>query len=297
MAFDFYFAGGQAQECTDKMVKIDANILQSFINDRKMIEELIEKKKQGWKGKLLIDNGAFTVHRKGGHIDIDEYIDYINDRDEYCDYFIALDEIPGVWGQPRTQEQIERAPAVTWDNYLYMIERVNKPEILLPVFHQGDDFKWLETMLKHPTPKYICISGNKEFTNKQREQWYEECYKYINKLKPNIKVHCLGSATMTNAEKFPFTSMDATTWIMTGATGNVLTPQGTVYVGNPHVITVLPEDAKERLRTKCERYGINDIMDLGNDYKARMIFNICYLKEASDRTEYKGSSSKVRKLF
>lgn len=298
MAFDFYFAGSQAKECTDRILSENGHVLQSFTNDKKEIENLIQMKKDGrWKGKLLIDNGAFTVHTKGGKIDIDEWIDYINSHDEWCDYFVALDEIPGVWGQPKTKEELLRAPEVTYKNFLYMVDRVNKPEKLMPVFHQEEDFKWLRKLLEHPKLDYLCLGANKELTNKQREQWYQECFDIINEMRPGLKVHCLGSATISNAQKFPFTSMDATTWIMTGVTGNVLTPDGVIYVGNETVINQLPEDAKERLRIKCERYGIGDIMNLGTGYKDRLIFNICYLIEISKSTKYKGSNSKVRKLF
>jgi len=74
MAFDFYFAGTQCQESTELLKDLGCNVLKSYVNDRKEINKWFQYKKDGWTGKLLIDNGEFTFHRKGGSLDIDEYI-------------------------------------------------------------------------------------------------------------------------------------------------------------------------------------------------------------------------------
>ena len=63
MAFDFYFAGTQCDEADEVMVSLNANVLKSYVNDQKSIQKWFERKKNGWKGKLMIDNGAFTFHR------------------------------------------------------------------------------------------------------------------------------------------------------------------------------------------------------------------------------------------
>lgn len=297
MAFDFYFAGGLSEDVNYYMRSYDCNILRSYMTERKDIARWIDYKKEGtWNGKLLIDNGAFTVHRKGGVIDIDEYISWINENDEYVDYFIALDDIPGKWGTPRTIEELLHSPEKTWENYLYMYDRVKHPKKLLPVFHQGENFKWLEQILLSGKPDYICISGNKELTNKQREVWYHQCYNYIDKLAPGIKVHCLGSATISNVEKFPFTSMDSTTWIMVGANGNILNEDGrsVIYVGDGgKSLTDLEAASVEKF---LNRYNYT-LQDVGTNYKARMLFNFRIILDQSKKTETKGLKVKKKGLF
>ena len=57
MAFDFYFAGTQAPETDVLLTDLNCNILKSYVNDKKSIEKWFEYKRNGWKGKLLIDNG------------------------------------------------------------------------------------------------------------------------------------------------------------------------------------------------------------------------------------------------
>lgn len=293
MAFDFYFAGTQCTEADDLIQKLNANVLKSYVNDKKEILKWFERKRNGWKGKLMIDNGEFTFHRKGGSLNIDEYIQWLNDNDECIDYAIALDKIPGRWGHVKTREEIAQAPEQTWNNYCYMYERVKSPKKLLPVFHQYDNFKWLEQILTSGMPEYICLSGNKELTNKQREDWYETCYSYIYKLNPNVKVHCLGSATLQNAERFPFTSMDATSWIMTGANGSILTDVGVVYVGTAIKLSDIERQAVEKIVSK---YGLT-VDDVITNYKARMVVNVNYLYEKSLATEFKNKRSTNRRLF
>lgn len=293
MGFDFYFAGEAAKELTQLMIQENANLLRSYMTERKAIEKLCEEKRNGWKGKLLVDNGAFTIHRKGGNVDIDEYINFINTHDE-ADYFIALDHIPGKWGTPRTPEEVAEAPIHTWENYLYMVDKVNKPEKLLPVFHQGENLKYLDQILKYPKVEYICISGNKELTNKQRESWYEECYDRIYELNPNIKVHCLGSATMSNARKYPFTSMDSTTYIMTAINGSIITPKKTIYVGDGGK-SMSPEE-REELQRFIDPYGFK-VDELGDNGKARLIINFYQILNSSRETESVRGKVKTNRLI
>lgn len=297
MPFDFYFAGSQSKETTELMASIGANVLRSYINDKKSIAELIEKKRNGeWKGKLLIDSGAFTVHRKGGTIDVDAYVDFLNANKDHIDYAVQFDDIPGVWGTVRTVEQMQSSPIKSWNNYLYMTSKMERPKMLLPVLHQGENLKHLQTMLDYRFPDgspipYICVSGNKEMTAKQRKLWYAKVFDVIvRSSNPNVKTHCLGSATMTDMEEFPFTSSDATSWLLTSATGSILTPFGPVLISDQqkydksHIVN-LPEHCQETIKSMCEEYNI-DFDSLLTDYKQRSNFNVMYLFDMSKKTTF-----------
>lgn len=299
MAFDFYFAGTQCEEANLLLKELNANVLKSYVNDKKEILKWFEYKRQGWKGKLMIDNGEFTFHRKGGSLDLDKYIEWLNDNDEYIDYCIALDSIPGKWGQPRTFEDVAVSAEKTWQNYLYMREKMKSPDKALPVFHMGESFKNLERFLQFKELKYMCLSGMKDLTNKQREEWYEKCFYTISRCgRTDIKFHCLGSATLQNAEKFPFTSMDATSWIMTGSNGSVLTDWGVIYVGDEGktLCHTLPKNDLDNFNKYCTKFHTT-LHDIGTNYKARMCFNINYLYYKSLITHYKGGSFNKGRLF
>lgn len=306
MAFDFYFAGSQCEEATQLMIDHNMNILKSYVNDKKKILELFEKKDQGWKGKLLIDNGAFTIHRKGGSVDIDEYISWLNDNDDHIDLAIALDSIPGKWGEKRTPEELKYSQDKTWENYLYMLERCKSPNKLLPVFHHGESFYCLERFLNHKIDghpiEYMCISGNKQLTNKQREEFYKKCFAIIHaSANPDIKIHCLGSATLSNARRYPFKSMDASSWIMTGANGGIMTDMGVIKMSkesqnDPDNIVNLSEDAKKFVHDQCEELGIK-FEDLQDNYRQRVCMNVMYMFSRSQSTDYVGGRIKTNALF
>lgn len=297
MAFDFYFAGATTKRIREWLVSLNANVLKSYYTDQPTIKRFFEYKKKGWKGKLMIDNGEFTFHRHGGSINIDEYIAWLNKYDEYIDYAIAVDNIPGKWRHPRTLQDYQVSTQKTWENYLYMIERVKSPDKLLPVFHQGDDFSALDRFLSLPNLKYMCIAGSKDLTNADREIFYEKCFDRIDKKRPDIKVHCLGSATISNVEKFRFTSLDSTTCNMVAAMGNIFIDGQVIYVGDK--LTTLRAkgiDHITALSKYCDDYGIS--MDaIGADYQTRCMFNIRYMLMQSNVVETYKTTIKRRSLF
>lgn len=297
---DFYFAGNHCARIQQFIKDNDANVLCSYINDIKAIPTYFNYKDDGWKGKLLIDNGAYTMYRNGTTIDIDAYIKWLNDNDKYIDYAIALDDIPGIFGESATLDDVQKSAQITYDNYMYMKERVVSPHKLLPVYHQGDDIKWLHKYLDMDDLDYMCLSANKSHTtNVHRERFYTECFSVIKASKhPNMKCHCLGSATFQNAEKFPFVSMDATTHIKYAIYGWLMTPYGLVYGGDDlATIKNMPAEAHDRLAKLCEKYGL-DINVLGSDWLERTIFNACYVRDKMKTAVCKVQSFKpVRRLF
>ena len=307
MAFDFYFAGSQHKTSEQLIVDSNSNVLRSFVNDKGSIERFIKLKKDGaWKGKLLVDSGAFSVYRKGLKVNIDEYIDWLNIKSEYIDYFIMLDVIPGKYGLVKTSEDAMKSADLTWKNYLYMVDRLKEPLKLLPVFHQYKHADYLKQFLNYRINgqliPYICLSGDKQKTGKFRKQWYAKCFDIIHKSdNPFIKVHCLGSATLTDVVYFPFTSMDSTTWIMCSANGSIMTPYGTVFVSdmgkfNKNNLVNLSTDWQNLIKTMCDRYNIN-YDKLFTDYKERAMFNVNYMIESSNEVKYKERNLKIRRLF
>lgn len=297
MSFDIYFAGGHSGETENYIISKNYNRLLSQINERKVVYKYIEAKKNGWKGKLLIDSGAFSVHKSGKTVDLNEYIQFLNDNHEYLDYYIQLDDIPGKWGEQKTIEQITESPKKSWDNYLYMIEKLVEPQKLLPVFHQGENFSYLEQMLEfrntnNESIAYICLSSNKELPTKDRLLFYKKCYEIIhNSSNPNVKIHSLGTQSKIQCESFPFTSSDATSWILTAANGNIYTKFGTILVsdmqsGDKH--NILNDVGIDVFKQYVESKGYT-VKELSNDYKKRIKWNVDYLGNwALNEYDYKG---------
>lgn len=306
---DFYFAGSQHETSQQKMIELDCNILKSYYNDRSIIRTLMELKQNAqWKGKLLVDSGAYTCWTKGIKIDVDKYIDWINENNEYIDYCIQLDTIPGSPNDVPTLEQARQATEESWQNYLYMTERVTCPEKILPVYHKGEPLEHLKNIVEHQINgkyvPYICLGGSAKDRHRSKLiKWYHTCLDVIHNSKnPNVKIHVLGQSILSLLETLPFTSCDSTSWIMTGAVGNIMTDYGTVLVSeeqknNKDHITHKPIQLIEWVDKKCKQYGI-DYADLQSSYKFRSLFNVNYIYEWSVGYTYKGHKSfSKRTLF
>jgi len=168
----------------------------------------------------MIDSGAFTAWTKGLDVDVDEYINRMNQLDDVVDYYIQLDKIPGRKGTPPTAQERKDAEIATRDNFLYMESKAISPHKLLPVFHQGDSWSLLREFLTHRRPDgalidYICISHSKERRmQKGQADWFLDVYDLIRTFNPTVKVHVLGLGQPKTARKNPwFNSMDSTTYV------------------------------------------------------------------------------------
>ena len=77
--FNLYFAGSDNPAWREYLIKKKANRLASWINDRNVINGWIENKA---KGNLFIDSGAFSAHTVGKEVDVDQYINFLNAKEE-----------------------------------------------------------------------------------------------------------------------------------------------------------------------------------------------------------------------
>ena len=301
--FDLYFAGSDNPAWREYLLAKKANRLASWINDRNVIDAWISNK---GKGKLFIDSGAFSAHTVGKEVDIDKYIEFLNSIDEYVYIAAELDKIPGEFRKAKTRKQCLEAPLIGWENYLYMRERVKSPDKILPVFHQNEDFDWLVRMLettfdgKHIP--YIGVSPANDRSTKEKNEWFEQVFRIIGQSSnPNVKTHAFGMTSLPVLERYPFTSADSTSWIMTGANGGIMTPYGTVVMSskqldNPQHIIHQPEAEIQQIKALCKKYKFN-FEELKESYQERCKFNIAYLMDWAKNYQYKGTEIKKKTLF
>lgn len=301
--FDLYFAGSQNVKCDDVLAERLCPRLFSQFNDRSGIKHWLEYPDSG---KLFIDSGAHSAHTRGLDIDPDDYIEYVNNLDDKIYVYAQLDKIPGRYLQPKTVEDWQEAPRLSWENYLYMRDRVVSPDKIMPVFHQGENFKWLVNMLESTFSgkhiPYIGLSPRGDVKVRDKIAFLSRCFSVINKSSnPNVKTHALGMTSLDVLEMFPLYSADSTTWLLVGAMGQIYTPWGLVYVSEkgknkPDHIDNMPKQAVDRVVDYVSKYNFN-LDTLMEDYAARMIFNIVYLDEWSKNYVYKGVQNKVNSLF
>lgn len=240
----YYFSGAYNQK-----MKIEENVSQLFTvyHEKKLIIKTIQYKKEHpeYTAKLMCDSGAFSLYqnmKKKGHIltdaetyaYTDEYLEFLNEYGEDLECFVAVDSVPD-------PENVDQSYAQkTWDNYLYMYDRLN-PSIrhkLIPVFHYGEDFKWLKNFLeyKHADGTHIAYIGlaiSLEGTKKIRITWGQECMNIIaNSSNPNVKTHAFGVGVKSVLDHIDVTSTDATSWLKRAAYGMISIDDKTIYISD-----------------------------------------------------------------
>ena len=90
------------------------------------------------------------------------------------------------------------------------------------MFHEGEDFSWLEKMLKQPDMPYIGLSPHTETKSSERFSFCRECFRRIYDINPGVKTHGFGLTVLDILPYFNFTSVDSTTWSMLAIHGRIL---------------------------------------------------------------------------
>ena len=189
-----YLAGTQGNKGGLVKDKIGLYLLESFIY-------LNDKTIQFYKDHhFLLDSGAFTyMNKKTDHkVDWDEYItnyaSFIDKHDIEHFFELDIDSIVGI-------KEVERLR--------YKLEKLTNKQCI-PVWHKsrGKDY-WLRMVKDY---SYVAIGGI--VTREIMPREYPFFTWFLNEAKKeNCKVHGLGFTNMKGLRKYPFYSVDSTSWI------------------------------------------------------------------------------------
>lgn len=156
------------------------------------------------KVELFLDSGAFSAESQKVHIDINEYIDFIKEHEEVIDVYANLDVIGNA--------------EATWKNQMIMEKAGLKP---LPVFHYGEDLKWLKKLLDKGY-SYISLGGMVPISTKDLFHWLDDLFSnYLTDHSgmPIVKVHGFGLTVLRLMLRYPW-------YCMTEEDHTVLTKKG-----------------------------------------------------------------------
>lgn len=159
---------------------------------------------------LFLDSGAFSAETQGAKIDIQEYIDFIKEHQDVIEVYANLDVIGD--------------PVGTWKNQKIMERAGLSP---LPTFHYGTDLKWLKRYLSTGYD-YIALGGMVPISTPNLQLWLDDLFP--NHLcdeagMPVIKVHGFGLTSLRLMLRYPWWSVDSTSWVMTGRMGSIYVPR------------------------------------------------------------------------
>lgn len=249
---------------------------------------------------FFLDSGAYGAWSKGTAIDIDEYIAFIKANAEHIEVYANLDVIPGEPGRNASKPEREAAAEQGWKNFLYMRAEGLSP---VPVFHVGEDWKWLDLMMQHCD--YIGLGGmvGSHLTPALRRNWLDETFSRIcdEQGKPRVKVHGFGMTAIPLLFRYPWYSVDSTTWIQSAANGNVYLPAVRdgefVFDQIPMTVPVSEKNPGQTTQGKAANTfspAMRDILDqwlaeCGKTYQQvcehyyhRAVVNVCFFKRVSE---------------
>lgn len=175
------------------------------------------------KANVLLDSGAFSAWNKGAQIDLKEYIKFVKANSHLVGDYVCLDTIPGSMGRmDRSQESIDKSAAASYKNQQIMKDAGLRP---IPVFHQGEKMEWLERYVAEGEP-YIGISPYMRSTQSTLIAWLDECFTRITDKegRPVVKTHGFGVTSHEVLWRYPWQSVDSTTWAIAPAYGMLILP-------------------------------------------------------------------------
>ena len=216
--------------------------------------------------KVFLDSGAFSAFSLGSEIDLGEYCDYIHKNADIIDFPSVLDAI----GDPEG----------TYHNQVEMERRGVNP---LPCYHFGEP----EVILKYYAENYpyITIGGMVPVSTPKLKIWLDRLWRdYLTNEDgtPKLKVHGFGLTSLPLMQRYPWYSVDSSTWVQWAANGMILIEGvGQVDVSNrssrrkhagQHIDTVTPIE-RQRIEAAISNEGV-DPDRLRETYVARWAWNL-----------------------
>lgn len=235
---------------------------------------------------MFLDSGAFSAYTKDKTIDIDKYIAFIKEHSHCIDIYANLDVIGD--------------QDASWRNQEYMESHGLDP---LPVFHVEDDFKYLHKCIDEFD--HFCLGGMAKSPTKERVDFLDRCFNIICDTPdrtPIAKVHGFGMTSLKLMLRYPWYSVDSTSWVLTSRMGAIYIPRKrggewiydedswkiTVSEKSPALeiegrhITTLPKRVVKQLVEYLDEIGYS-LEDAASDYKIRDEINIIYFVELERR--------------
>lgn len=111
-------------------------------------------------------------------------------------------------------------PERTWENQKYLESCGLSP---LPVFHYGEDIKWLKKYMDNY--EYVGIGGVSQVTKQKfSNDLGDPAFDLIFKSSQKVKVHGFAVTSVDLLTRYKWFSCDSSTWIKCGAYGDILVP-------------------------------------------------------------------------
>lgn len=216
--FRYVFSGSLTTRMQDLLrgmpVFKPLNVLSSQL-DKTGVRQIIDWKETGFAQWAFMDSGAFSVHTGKATVSQDDYIELIKQTSDKIDVFAQLDTIPGKFGQPKSEKDYIESAEASWEDFIYMRSKVPEKQKIMPVFHFGEDMKYLDRMLSYVDDdgdklEYIGLSPANDASVQDRMLYLQNMYDFIHaSSNPYVKTHVYGFTSLKAMSKYPCYSADS----------------------------------------------------------------------------------------
>jgi len=171
---------------------------------------------------MMLDSGAFSCWRQGKKIDIDLYADFCLAREGVFCLPVNLDVIPGTPKRKASVLELEDCARQGFENWIYLRKRGVET---LPVFHQGENFYWLQEYVKQGA-ETVGISPRNRNGVRSKISWLEHVFAFLSGDKgyPSVRTHGFGLTAASALLRFPWSTADSVSWMMSASMGHVTLP-------------------------------------------------------------------------
>jgi hypothetical protein len=232
---------------------------------------------------IFMDSGAYSAYTKKITIDLSEYAAYLAKHPDLYHLAASLDLI----GRGRERE-----------NYSNLKRLESYGAKVLPVHHVWDHDDWLRRILDEGYD-HICLGGMVGKPTGSLRFWLDRIFDRFllnSDNTPKVRVHGFGLTQLDLMLRYPFSSVDSTTWVLTGRYGQI-------YYDHPnrervHKIAISSDSSRrrtldehfdtlhpisqERIRSRIESLGF-DVEKMRTDYAERDRWNIEYFRRCQYR--------------
>lgn len=220
---------------------------------------------------LFLDSGAFSAHTQNDEIRIEDYGRFILEHGQHFTVKANLDDI-GDTG-PKS-----------WDNWVALR---NMGCDVFPVHHAQDEDRFL-TMILDSGIEFMALGGLVGASRNVLREWLDRIWsKYLVKDDgtPRLNVHGFGLTDTELMIRYPWFSVDSSSWVMTGIFGGCIFREGNKFYkvtfseDSPDKFSLdgwhynsLTEPQKKRVNVWLDHHGVN-AADLGRHYSFRHLVN------------------------
>ncbi len=187
-----YFAGAEPRKFQELLLKLGAKniLISAYVYRYKNFSNLLNSF-----DNLLVDSGGYTIRRLGLKVDNNAYINYLNNNKVEIAFNLDTNNL---------QESLEN---------LKLLHEKTRTKIL-PVYHLSEYLNKKEkNIIDYYISKYDYIALGGVAGVRSRGKLLEEFLSFVFlKTRDKIKIHGLGITSKKLLIKYPFYSVDSTSW-------------------------------------------------------------------------------------